>query len=55
VRPVSVAAADFHGSGGFFLRVGMIGLVTLGLFGLLALRLWSLQVVRGQPSARPSG
>ena len=25
----------------------MIGLVTLGLFGLLALRLWSLQVVRG--------
>jgi penicillin-binding protein 2 len=47
VRPVSVAAADFHGSAGFFLRVGMIGLVTLGLFGLLALRLWSLQVVRG--------
>ena len=47
MRPVSVAAADFHGSAGFFLRVGMIGLVTLGLFGLLALRLWSLQVVRG--------
>ena len=47
MRPVSVAAADFHGSAGFFLRVGIIGLATLGLFGLLALRLWSLQVVRG--------
>src|SRR5207249_1349927 len=32
---------------GFFLRVGIIGLATLCLFGLLALRLWSLQVVRG--------
>ena len=47
MRPVSVAAADFHGSAGFFLRVGIIGLATLCLFGLLALRLWSLQVVRG--------
>src|SRR5262249_6790841 len=47
VRPVSVAAADFHGSAGFFVRVGIIGLATLGLFGVLALRLWSLQVVRG--------
>jgi penicillin-binding protein 2 len=47
VRPVSIAAADFHGSAGFFLRIGAIGLVAAGLFGLLALRLWSLQVVRG--------
>ena len=47
MRPVSVAAADFHGSAGFFVRVGIIGLATLGLFGVLALRLWSLQVVRG--------
>jgi penicillin-binding protein 2 len=47
VRPVSVAAADFHGSAGFFVRVGIVGLATLVLFGLLALRLWSLQVVRG--------
>ena len=47
VRPVSVAAADFHGSAGFFVRVGIIGLAAIGLFGLLALRLWSLQVVRG--------
>ena len=47
VRPVSIAAADFHGSAGFFLRVGIIGAATLCLFGLLALRLWSLQIVRG--------
>ena len=47
MRPVSVAAADFHGSAGFFVRVGIVGLATLVLFGLLALRLWSLQVVRG--------
>ena len=44
---MSVAAADFHGSAGFFLRVGIIGLATIALFGLLALRLWSLQVVQG--------
>jgi penicillin-binding protein 2 len=44
---VSIAAADFHGSAGFFVRIGVIGLVAAGLFGLLALRLWSLQVVRG--------
>jgi penicillin-binding protein 2 len=47
VQPVSVRAADFHGSAGFFVRVGIIGLATLALFGVLALRLWSLQVVRG--------
>ena len=47
LRPVSIAAADFHGSAGFFLRIGVVGLAALALFGLLALRLWSLQVVRG--------
>src|SRR5919206_2769942 len=47
LRPVSIAAADFHGSAGFFVRIGVVGLAALALFGLLALRLWSLQVVRG--------
>jgi len=47
LRPVSVAAADFHRSAGFYVRVGIIGLAAVALFGLLALRLWSLQVVRG--------
>jgi penicillin-binding protein 2 len=42
-----VAAADFHRSAAFYVRVGIIGLTAVALFGLLALRLWSLQVVRG--------
>jgi penicillin-binding protein 2 len=47
LRPVSVVVGEFHGSGGFYLRVGIIGLAAAALFGLLALRLWSLQVIRG--------
>jgi penicillin-binding protein 2 len=47
VRPVSVVVGDFHGSAGFYFRVAIIGLATVGLFGLLALRLWSLQVLQG--------
>jgi penicillin-binding protein 2 len=47
LRPVSVVVGEFFGSGGFYLRVGIIGLVAAALFGLLALRLWSLQVIRG--------
>jgi penicillin-binding protein 2 len=38
---------DFHGSGGFYLRIGIIGLAALALFGTLALRLWSLQILQG--------
>jgi penicillin-binding protein 2 len=44
---VSVVVGEFHGSGGFYLRVGIVGLVAAALFGILALRLWSLQVLRG--------
>ena len=47
LRPVSVVVGEFHGSGGFYVRVGIVGLVAAALFGLLALRLWSLQVIRG--------
>jgi penicillin-binding protein 2 len=47
VRPVSVVAGNFHGSAGFYVRVAIIGLAALGLFGLLALRLWSLEVLQG--------
>ena len=47
MRPVSVVVGDFHGSAGFYFRVAIIGLATVGLFGLLALRLWSLQVLQG--------
>ena len=44
---VSAIEAPFHGSGGFYLRVSGIGLVAIVAFGVLALRLWSLQVLRG--------
>ena len=47
LRPVSVVVGDFHGSAGFYLRIAIIGLAALALFGLLALRLWSLQVLQG--------
>ena len=39
--------ADFHGSAGFYFRIGIVGAVALVLFGILALRLWSLQVLQG--------
>ena len=44
---VSAIEAPFHGSGGFYLRVSALGLVAVVAFGFLALRLWSLQVLRG--------
>ncbi len=47
LRPVSVVVGDFHGSAGFYLRIGIIGLAAVALFGLLALRLWSLQILQG--------
>jgi penicillin-binding protein 2 len=47
VEPISVADAGFHRSGGFYLRVSVLGVVTLAVFALLGLRLWSLQLVQG--------
>jgi penicillin-binding protein 2 len=47
VEPISVADAGFFRSGDFYLRVSVLGLVTLAVFGLLGLRLWSLQLVQG--------
>jgi penicillin-binding protein 2 len=47
VEPISTAQAGFFGSGGFFVRVGLLGALATLLFGILALRLWSLQVIRG--------
>jgi penicillin-binding protein 2 len=44
---VSAIEAPFHASGSFFLRVSALGLVALVAFGVLALRLWSLQVLQG--------
>jgi penicillin-binding protein 2 len=44
---MSAIEAPFHGSGGFYLRLSALGAVALVAFGVLALRLWSLQVLRG--------
>jgi penicillin-binding protein 2 len=44
---VSAIEAPFHRSGGFYLRASALGLVAVVAFGVLALRLWSLQVLRG--------
>lgn len=44
---VSAIEAPFHQSGGFYARAGALGLVALVAFGVLALRLWSLQVLQG--------
>src|SRR5512142_3166578 len=44
---VSAIEAPFHGGGSFYLRVSALGLVALIAFGVLGLRLWSLQVLQG--------
>jgi penicillin-binding protein 2 len=44
---MSAIEAPFHGSGGFYLRLSALGAVALVAFGVLALRLWSLEVLRG--------
>ena len=52
VEPVAVVKAGFHGSAGFYFRIGVLGLVAVTVFGVLALRLWSLQVIQGPKYAR---
>jgi penicillin-binding protein 2 len=47
VEPLAVVKAGFHGSAGFYFRVGVLGLLALTAFGILALRLWSLQMIQG--------
>ena len=46
-EPISSAYAGFFGGAGFYVRVGMLAAVALTAFGILALRLWSLQVLQG--------
>jgi penicillin-binding protein 2 len=52
VTPVSRVEAGFFGGAGFYLRVSIFGAVALGALGLLALRLWSLQILQGPHYAR---
>ena len=52
VEPVSTVDAPFHRSTAFYVRVGGLAAVALALLAVLALRLWSLQVLRGPSYAR---
>ena len=46
-EPISSANAGFFGGAGFYVRVGILAAFAISIFGLLALRLWSLQVLQG--------
>ncbi len=52
VEPVSRADAPFHRSGAFYVRVGALAAVAAALLAVLALRLWSLQVLQGPQFAK---
>ncbi len=47
-EPLSSARAGFFGSARFYLRVGVLAAVTVGLFSVLTLRLWSLEILQGK-------
>ena len=47
VEPVSTVERGFFGGAGFYVRVGVFGVFALTMFGILVLRLWSLQVIQG--------
>jgi penicillin-binding protein 2 len=47
VEPISSAEQEFVRRPAFYMRVGALGLVAATLFGVLLLRLWSLQVIQG--------
>ncbi len=48
VEPISVVERGFFGTAGFYVRVGVLVVLALSLFGILGLRLWSLQVIQGR-------
>ena len=52
VEPIAVVEAGFHGSVAFYLRLGILAALALTAFGVLAFRLWSLQVVQGPKYAQ---
>ena len=52
VEPVSTVDAPYHRSAGFYVRVGGLAAVATALLAILALRLWSLQVIQGPAYTR---
>src|SRR5438876_2239296 len=47
VEPVSTVERGFFRGAGFYVRVGVLSVVALTMFGILVLRLWSLEVIQG--------
>ena len=47
VEPVSSVERGFFRGAGFYVRVGVLSVIALTMFGILVLRLWSLQVIQG--------
>src|SRR6266516_7565110 len=47
VEPVSSVERGFFRGAGFYVRVGVLSVVALTMFGILVLRLWSLEVIQG--------
>jgi penicillin-binding protein 2 len=52
VEPISSVRSEFFGSAGFYVRVGALGVIACGVFAVLGLRLWSLQVIQGRHYAQ---
>ncbi len=52
VRPISRVEAGFFRSAEFYVRAGALGAVAVAAFGILGLRLWSLEVIQGPRYAR---
>jgi penicillin-binding protein 2 len=50
--PVSSASMGYFRSGGFYFRVGAVGMLVVAIFGVLGLRLWSLQFLHGPEYTR---
>jgi penicillin-binding protein 2 len=47
VEPISSVEGEFFRSAGFYVRLSLIAALALGVFGVLGLRLWSLEVLQG--------
>jgi penicillin-binding protein 2 len=52
IEPVAVVEAGFHRSAAFYARLGVLAALALAAFGVLAFRLWSLEVVQGRKYAQ---
>jgi penicillin-binding protein 2 len=52
VEPLSTVEHGFFGGARFYMRLGVLGLLTVLLFAILFLRLWSLELIQGRRFAQ---